>query len=772
MGFATKKNWKKIIAVTAIVLSLLFLFFLLFNWLFPFRVELNFSQVVKADNGKILHAYLSKDDKWRMKVEPSELTPELKRAFLYKEDQYFYYHPGVNPFAICRALANNIFFARRTSGASTITMQLARLLEPRPRTYASKIVEAIHALQLEWNYSKDDILLFYLSLVPYGGNIEGIKSASVLFLEKSPKLLSTAEIAALTVIPNRPGSLALGKQNDKIMLARNKWLERYASAGLFSSEQIEDALLEPLTAKRHNAPNYAPHFSRRVRRVQKNESNIYTNLNVNIQTQLESLVRQYVESVQRKKISNAAVLVIDNEDSKVVAYAGSADFSNVEDAGQVDGVTAVRSPGSTLKPFLYAMALDEGLITPKLRLLDVETDFGSYSPQNFDRNYSGAITAEKALATSLNVPAVRLLSQVGVKKFVQSLIMADFKTIDKQKGGLGLSLVLGGCGSSLEELCGLYAAFANRGLHKDFSWFPKDSIKKEVQLISPSAAYFLSEVLADVGRPDLPANFESSKHLPRISWKTGTSYGRKDAWSIGFNERYTIGVWLGNFSAKGVRELTGADIATPLLFKIFNVIDYDSEADWFLPSEEMRYRSVCSETGLPLGQYCEDHTMDYYIPLVSPNKKCKHIREVFVSVDERYSYCRSCLPSSGYKELLIPQYPPALITYFQRNLLQYRTVPQHNPDCERIFSGQGPRITSPTEAGKYLIDRADNMELMLYCDVPNDVETIYWYINQRFYRAVAPGERVFFEPRAGKNRVSCVDDKGRKSLVRFDVEFL
>ncbi len=771
MTSKTNSKRKSIVAATGISLLLLFFVFLVLNWLMPFKVNLEFSQVVRASDGKILNAYLTNDDKWRMKVESTELTEELKEAFLFKEDQHFYRHPGVNPLAILRALANNLFFAKRTSGASTITMQLARLLEPRPRTYRSKLVEAFRALQLEWNYSKEEILLYYLSLVPYGGNIEGVKSAAVLFLEKSPELLSTAEIAALTVIPNRPGSLALGKHNDRVVASRDQWLRRYHKAGLFSDELLQDAINEPLKASRKNAPGFAPHFSRRIRK-QSNEPNIYTSLDFNKQKEIERIVMQYVEGIRRKRISNAAVLVIDNKSMQVLSYVGSADFYNVLDAGQVDGITAVRSPGSTLKPLLYAMAFDEGLITPKQRLLDVRTDFGDYSPQNFDRVFNGTITAEDALASSLNVPAVRLANKLGLTRYLETLISADFKTIDQQREKLGLSIVLGGCGASLQELVGLYASFANRGRYRDLHWFPEDSLNVERQLLSPSAAFFLNDVLAKLGRPDLPQNFSNSKHLPKVAWKTGTSYGRRDAWSIGFNQNYTVGVWCGNFSAKGVKELTGTDIATPLLFKIFNSIDYDSSADWYLPSEEMKYRWVCSETGLPAGDHCEDQIMDYFVPLVSPNNRCKHLQTVFLSADEKSSYCRSCLPQLGYKEALMPTYPPALITYFERNLISYHRIPPHNPECERIFGGKGPVVISPNAGSEYLIDRSLNDEMLLQSHIPNDVEIVYWYANGRFLQAVQAQERLFFKPIPGKNRVTCVDDKGRRAEAVFTVQYL
>ncbi|MGB1207249.1 MAG: penicillin-binding protein 1C [Chitinophagales bacterium] len=741
---------------------------------FPFRINTSYSTIVSDKNGEILHSFLTKDEKWRMKTELHEITPGLRKAIVFKEDKYYFYHLGINPIAIFRAFFNNTIQSRRTSGASTITMQVARLLEPKKRTYANKMLEFFRALQLEWHFSKLEILQMYLNLVPYGGNIEGVKSAAVLYFDKLPAQLSLAEVTTLTVIPNRPTSLLLGKNNDAVLKVRNQWLKRFEQAHVFDETSLQDALLEPLNAKRKSPPRLAPHFSYKMKSNYSKIANIQTNLDYNKQNKTERLVGNYIKRLYFQHIRNAAAIVINNTTMQVEAYVGSADFFDDKDAGQVNGVQAIRSPGSTLKPFLYALAFDKGLLTPKMKISDVPINFSGYSPVNYDGDYNGMVTLEFALANSLNIPAVKILEQIGVDFFAEQLIHADFEAIKRKRKNLGLSLALGGCGVSLEELTRLYSSFANKGIYQDLRFLKADTLEniKEISLVSPSASFVITDILTQLTRPDLPKTIENSKSLPKIAWKTGTSYGRRDAWSIGYNNRYTIGVWVGNFSGEGVAELTGAGIATPLLFDIFNTIDYAAPKDWFLSPSELDFRWVCTETGLLPTEDCEKQVMDYYLPLVSSMKKCEHLQTVAVSADEKYSFCKSCMPNVGYKKKKYQAYLPEIVAFFEKQHINYDKIPPHNPKCERIFGGEKPKISSPVNGLDYLIDRADNKQLMLTCNVANDVEKIHWYIDDAFLETTVSTENAFFEPKKGRNKITCVDDKGRKSDIYILVKFL
>lgn len=751
------------------ILALLASFFAL-NWIFPLPDKIEYSTIITDSKGEVINAYLTRDQKWRMKTELSEISPLLRRTIVAKEDKYFYAHPGVNAIAIARALLKNVLRMKTTSGASTITMQVARALEHRRRNVGSKIIEMFRAFQLEVKYSKNEILQMYLNLVPYGGNIEGVKSASILYYNKNPDHLSLAEITALSIIPNRPSSLIMGKNNALIVQERNKWLKKFASEKVFSQKEIQDALAEPLTASRGTVPHYLPHLSYKLK--QQGGDIVRTNIVMHTQMKTEKLVEDYVRTLRLKNIKNAAAVVIDNKTHKVIAYVGSSDFQDTTDGGQVNGAAAVREPGSTLKPLLYALCIDEGLETPKMIVTDVGVNYAGYSPENYDKKYNGYVTVEYALEHSLNIPAVKSLKMLGKDKLIQKLAACNFKQIKKDQNKLGLSMILGGCGASLEELTGLFSAFANEGIYRKPAYTQSDTNFVKTRLISAAANYMITDILSRVNRPDFPLNWQATEHMPKIAWKTGTSYGRRDAWSIGYNKNYTVGVWVGNFSGVGVADLSGANVATPLLFKIFNTIDYDSDEEWFDLPAGCEQRKVCSETGLVPTEHCNNIVMDYFIPMISSTKKCDNWQEVLVSADERISYCKSCAPENGYKKKWYRLIDPDMQAWMQENKIAYENIPPHNPSCEKIFNDGTPDITSPTSNTEYLINKKDKEPLQLVCKTANDVSKVYWYINNKFYKASSASEKQFFVPDEGPVKISCTDDKGRNRDIWIKVRYV
>ena len=788
-------------AVKAVGVALLLFFGV--DAVFPVDTAVPYSTIITARDGSVLHAFLSRDDKWRMYAELSDITPDLRNAILYKEDKYFYYHPGFNPVSMLRAAGRNLLMGRRTSGASTITMQTVRLLKPRPRTYRNKLIELFRATQLEVHFSKDEILQLYLNLIPYGGNIEGLKSASLLYFGKPPVLLSLAELTTLTIIPNRPSSLRLGINNAQIVQERNRWLNRFQAAHVYDETIIADALAEPLTAHRRSAPQLAPHLSRRLRSESPGQPIIRSSLNPTTQATTEQLVGNYASRIRINGIHNAAVLIVDNRTREIVAYVGSADFNNTFDGGQVDGVRAVRSPGSALKPLLYGLAFDAGIITPKTKLADVPTNFGGYEPDNYDRRFNGSVTAEFALANSLNIPAVALLKEIGTPALVSTLQKAGFSTVKKQSKDLGLSMILGGCGVTLEEMTRLYVGLANGGNVKALrlsyptptlplkegegedpsgsslsSFFKRrgsGAVRRSngVRFLSPEAAYLVTNTLTQITRPDLPNNFDNSYHLPRIAWKTGTSYGRRDAWSIGYNQHYTIGVWVGNFSGVGVAELSGANTATPLLFQLFNALDYNSPNGWFQApagtSSRLTMRLICPETGDVPGDSCLNPVTDYQIMGVSRHRPCQHRKAVFTNLAGTLTYCPHCQPESGWIRRSYSDLAPEVAAFYQSRHIPFEPVPPHNPACERVSDMAGPLITSLNEGSEYFINPTRPAELELGCQAANDVRVVFWYLNNKLYRKARPTEAVFFRPRPGPLKISCADDRGRHSDLRVVV---
>jgi penicillin-binding protein 1C len=757
----------------------LFLLFLLLQWIFPLPDQVEYSTIVTDNKDEVIHAFLTKDQKWRMKTSLDEISPLLRKTIVEKEDQYFYYHPGVNLLAIGRAMVKNTFRLKRTSGASTITMQVARALEPKRRTYFNKLIEMFRAFELEWKYSKDEILQLYLNLVPYGGNIEGVKSASTLYFNKNPDHLSLAEITALSIIPNRPSTLVMGKNNDLIVQERNRWLKKFADDKVFTEKEIQDALSEPLTATRLVVPKLIPHLAWKLKK--QGGDVIATNINMNTQSKVEKLVEDYSRSLRLKNIRNAAVVVIDNQTHEVAAYIGSSGFYDTLDAGQVNGAAAIRQPGSTLKPLLYGLCMDEGLMTPKAIITDVAVNYDGYAPENYDKQFNGYVTMEYALEHSLNIPAVKGLQLLGKDKLVHKLAACDFRQIKKDQKKLGLSMVLGGCGATLEELTGLYSSFAHEG-----KYFRPRYVKAvdgtlatgEVgaqtgyTLISPAATFMINDMLSKVNRPDFPLNWQSTEHMPKIAWKTGTSYGRRDAWSIGYNKNFTVGIWVGNFSALGIPELSGANVATPLLFKVFNTIDYDSDQEWFTQPKDCESRLVCSETGMIPGEHCHNTISDYFIPLISSTQTCNNRQEVMVSPDEKLSYCKICMPRAGYKKKWYKTVSAEMQQYYDEHRIAYEKIPVHNPNCEKVFVGGAPAITSPRNGAEYLISRKHPEPLQLTCQTGNDVSKVYWYVNNRFYKTAEAKAKQFFIPEEGPVKISCTDDKGRNRDVWITVRYV
>jgi len=766
----TRHHIIRLLKRSAIAILGLFILFLLLNWIWPLPDRIDYSSILTDNKGEVINASLTVDQKWRMKTELEEISPLLRKTIIAKEDKYFYSHPGINLVAVGRAFFKNLFRWKRTSGASTITMQVARALEHRKRTLPNKIIEMFRALQLEWKYDKDEILQLYLNLVPYGGNIEGVKAAALLYFNKNPDHLSLAEITALSIIPNRPSSLVIGKNNDRIREERNRWLKKFSEEKVFTEKEIDDALAEPLTASRGTVPHYTPHLFYKLSRQQKGL--IQTHIDLNTQLKTEKIVEDYVRVQRLRNIRNAAVIVIDNRTHKVITYVGSSGFNDTLDGGQVNGAAAVRQPGSTLKPLLYALCFDEGLLTPKTVMPDVPVNYEGYAPENYDQKFNGYVTIQYALEHSLNIPAVKSLNLLGKEKMVQELVRCHFRQIGKDRKKLGLSMILGGCGTTLEELTGLFSSFANEGKFIHPSYSHEDSLQPAIPLISPAANYMINDILSKVNRPDFPLNWTATERMPKIAWKTGTSYGRRDGWSIGYNKNYTVGVWTGNFSGAGVTDLSGANIATPLLFRIFNTIDYNNDKEWFSVPADCDIRQVCSETGLPPSEHCTNLTTDYFIPLISTTKLCHNWQEMMVSPDEKIVYCKSCAPATGYKKKWYKIVEPEMQSWFEENRIVYQHIPPHNPDCELIFKGNAPFIHFPVNGVEYLINKKKPEPLQLVCKTANDVSKVYWYINDKFYKASLAGEKQFFIPEEGPVKISCTDDKGRNRNITIYVKYV
>ena len=760
------KRWGKRTAIFAV---LAFLGFLLTDALAPLPAPKPYSRIVYARDGSMLHATLSRDDKWRMHTRIDEVPPSLLQSLIAKEDRYFWYHPGVNPLALARAAFSNVFSGARVSGASTITMQVARMLEPKPRTFWAKVQEMFRAMQLEWHYSKREILEMYLSYLPYGGNVEGVKAASHLYFGRSPQRLSLSQAIVLTVIPNRPNSLRPDQHPEALRAARDKWARRFAEEGIFDQEALADALREPVAAQRLPLPTIAPQFCLRML-ASRPEERIWTSLDPRIQAQSALLLHNHVQRAQKVGVRNGALLVVDNATMEVLAYCGSADFGDKDAKGEVDAVQALRSPGSTLKPFLYASAFDRGLLTPQMKVLDVPFEAGGYMPVNYDKTCTGEVSAEYALRHSLNLPAVRLLDQMGVHSFVQSLALMGFQGIGQDRKDMGLSVVLGGCGVRLDELVPAYAAFARGGRlrHLQYDPLPKGA-PRQIPLCSPESAYLVTDILAGLERPDLPQDLLDRSRLPRIAWKTGTSFGRRDAWAIGYNPRYTIGVWMGNMEGDGVQGLSGAATATPLLIELFNALSAGQDKVWFQQPEGVEKRQVCSVSGRLPGAQCPHTHTDLRIRTRSPLGTCTHMRTCYTDLSGKTRYCPACLPATGWQVASYLDHDPELLGWMQRKGLQVQLPPPHFEGCTAIFAGKGPAIVSPRADGEYLIPQGEG--LVLQAAAPATTSRLYWYANDVFLGSTASDGKLAFTPPSGRVKIGCMDEQGQMARIEVEVGY-
>jgi len=743
----------------------LFLWFLLLNWAFPLPETKAWSQVVLGQDGSLMTAYLTPDEKWRMRTSIDEVPDELVNALIEKEDQYFWHHPGVNPFALVRAAGANVLAGKRTSGASTITMQLARMMEPKPRTMGNKLIEMFRAFQLEWRYSKTEILELYLSYLPYGGNVEGVKAASYLYFDQPPQALSLGQSTLLTVIPNRPNSLRPDRHPEAARQARNKWLTRFEEASVFPKTDISTALAEPIVPNRHAIPNPAPQFARRLA-GEPGTHFLPTTLHPEVQAHSQALLLRHVKGLQNKGLTNGAVLVVDNKTMEVLAYCASADFQNKTAQGEVDAIQALRSPGSTLKPLIFAQAFDEGILHPHAMILDVPTDYSGFKPVNYDLRYRGRVRVNHALQQSLNIPAVRTLDKIGLDNFIQTLRRAGFRGISKQASGLGLSLALGGCGVRLEELVTLYAAFAHGGHLQPLRYLQSAEAGTSQQSIcSPEAAWMISDILSGLERPDLPQHYAEKADLPQIAWKTGTSFGRRDAWAIGYNPRFTIGVWMGNMDGSQVIQMSGASASVPLLFDLFHEISTlpslgkDFEPSWFSRPVTVVPKQYCSTTGHLVGPHCDQDLPGWAILHQTQPKRCEHTQEIFTNADRSIQFCAACAPTGGFQRECYPAYPADLLNWFEAEGMDYQKPPPHNPACQGVFSGLGPKIQSPEADGVYYLETGQELLLKAQSDQASLLH--YWYMDGKYIGSAEDGSPFFVDPPRGKITFICMDDKGR-----------
>ena len=750
--------------------------FFLLLWLVPLSKEKltpPTSTIVLDRSGELLRVFLSKDQMWQIPVSSEKLSPKLKMAVIGFEDQYFRWHVGINPISLFRAAIVNLKFGRIKQGGSTITMQVARMMEPKERTIFNKLIEMFRALQLELRYSKDEILDFYFNLAPYGGNIVGVGAASQLYFHKSPDQLSFGECALLATIPNSPNLFRPDVDLQATINARGKVLKILFEQEKITLQQYEEAIAEPIPERRIEVPFMIPHLSTKLAQLYPQNLTLETTIDQKIQQRAESVLQTHLRPFRKQGITNGAVVVIENETRNVLAMVGSYHFFDEKNQGQVNGAMAPRSPGSTLKPFIFALGIEHGLVSPQGLLFDVPVDYSGYKPINYDQMYHGAVTVEEALIRSLNVPAVNLYAQLGNDGIHSFLNEAGISTLPKPRDYYGLSLILGGCEVTLLELTNLYAGLASGGKFHSCRWLKDQPQQEGKLLLSDGTCYIISEMLSQLRRPELPSSWEYAVNLPKIAWKTGTSYGHRDAWSIGYTPQYTIGVWVGNFDGKGVPGLVGAELAAPILFALFTALEKPAANQWFIQPQSVSRRQVCAVSGMPMSKYCASAKEELYLPGKSPIGQCNIHQMILVDKKTGSRLCSHCRIGRAYDEAIVEQWPGEIATWLERNGYPIEKIPEHFSGCSKLASGEKPIIRSPSANTEFKIRPSVSVKyqkILLDASVSNRTQKIFWFLDGKLIYSGVPTEKIFIVPKIGSHNLMCMDDEGRTSEVKFVVK--
>ncbi|RMH68593.1 MAG: penicillin-binding protein 1C [Gemmatimonadetes bacterium] len=768
------------LAVLVLVFPPLIVFFL--NLVFPLPIEnLTPEPSVRVfdRNHHLMRAYTTSAGRWHFPESLDEVSPNLVLATLAYEDRWFYRHWGINPFALMRALTVNVQAGKIVMGGSTLTMQIARMVEPKERTVPNKLIEMFRALQLEWHFSKPELLRLYFNLAPYGGNLVGSGAAARFYFGKPQAQLSLGEAALLAIIPNSPNQWRPDRFPQESQARRDLLLHQLHTRRKITTKQLNEALSESVPATRQNLPFFAPHLADYLRQTFPREHTFQTTIDPQMQHLAQSTLNRYLLPLRAKEIYQGAVVIIDVPSREVRALVGSFDFFETAHEGQVNGALAPRSPGSTLKPFLYGLALHQGRITPETRLADVPVDYAGYSPVNYDEQFSGWVPVHQALARSLNVPAVNLYAQMrggdGLYSFLKA---AGIRTLTEPETHYGLSLILGACEVNLLEMTNLYAGLAHQGQFGEYHLLKKDPTDVQRPLtagveLDPGACFILTEMLTELERPDMPATWQKTVDLPKVAWKTGTSYGHKDAWSIGYSPRYAIGVWVGNFDGQGAPELTGGEAAAPILFALFNAVAQEDQIDWFEAPPAVAQRQVCSLSGMVPHEYCPTTQTEFYLPAVSPRKPCTvHLG---ISVDDQTGYrlCSVCRVNRAYHRETRIELPPEVATWLERRGYPLEPLPEHLPICTAIPAGQAPIIRSPSADVDYIIRQGVDrkyQQILLEASVSNRTRKIYWFLDQELIFSGLPTEPVFITPEKGIHTLVCMDDESRRTTMTFRVK--
>jgi len=743
-----------------------------------------YSTVIEDHEGELLAAIIADDGQWRF---PADLPVPYKfgACIIEFEDAGFYFHRGVSISALAKAVRRNIKQGRIMSGGSTITMQVIRLSRNgQARTIPEKIIEIFMALRLELSYSKSEILAMYSAHAPFGGNVVGLEAASWRYFGSNPEDLSWGQAATLAVLPNAPSLIYPGKNDTLLLNKRNRLLKKMHSKGYFSNEVYETALAEPLPAKPYPLPDDGIHILNRVIQDNKKGTRVRTTIHKDLQNYVQEIVNKHVKILSGNRVYNASAIVIEVETGNILCYVGNTTDADFPDF-QVDVINSRRSPGSTLKPLLYCAMLHEGKILPNTLIPDIPMILDGFNPQNFKRTYEGVVSASQALSRSLNVPSVHMLKLFGIEKFNHFLKKAGMTTLTKPPSYYGLSLILGGAEVKLDELSGIYASLARilirfnqSGAYSPADIYPPSYIihptgnKQHAasNLTDAASIWFMLKAMIEVNRPDEDQFWFHFSSKSPIAWKTGTSYGERDAWAVGVTPKYVVGVWAGNASGEGRPGLTGVQSAAPLMFEIF---DFLPKANWFSePVDEMIQLYICNQSGYKAGPYCTDFTTQRVPRQGVKTMICPYHKQIHLDSSMQYQVHADC--EEVRKMITQTRFvlPPVIEYYYKIRNPFYTSLPPFRQDCNGTEGESNFGIIYPVEGARiFMIDDITGLpgQVVFRAAHRKPDAILYWHLDGEFAGSTSGKHNIAVRPLSGKHQLTVVDNHGEMKTCNFEI---
>jgi penicillin-binding protein 1C len=750
--------------------------------------------ILENEKGELLSARITPDGQWRFPGCDS-IPRKMALCIRYYEDEYFYFHPGINPVSLTRALFRNLREGRIVSGGSTITMQVVRLSRKgKPRTISQKVIEMVLALRLELGRSKKEIFRLYASHAPFGGNVVGIDAASWRYYGRPAYQLSWGESATLAVLPNAPSLIYPGRNREALRAKRDFLLRKLEEKGVLDPMSAGLARSEPLPTRPSPLPQLTPHLMDRAEKEGLRGRRVLTTIDRGLQERVGSLVERHHRHLKQNEIHNAAVLVIHIPDRKVLAYVGNTPSREEGSGSYVDIIGAPRSSGSILKPLLYACMLDDGKILPDQLVPDIPTHISGYSPLNFDRTYSGAVPASTALVRSLNVPAVRMLQSYGLERFHAKLQNLGFGSINEGPDHYGLTLILGGAEVKLWDLCRVYTGMANTlnhigaygyrydpGEYASLTYLVEDGLPgggaeqyvpaslKSSSIMGAASIWQCFETLTDLERPTQEGAWEKFSSSRTLAWKTGTSFGFRDAWAIGITPEYLVGVWVGNADGEGRPGLTGVNVAAPLMFDAFGLLPSTS---WFEPPyDEMTEIEICSISGFRAGPHCEQPEVRMVPGAGQLVEACPYHRIVHLDSTQEFRVHSDCYQTAGIVSTPWFVMPPAMEWYYRKQDSRYRTLPPFMPGCGE-GNEQPMELIYPRETRQVYIPRGlDGRLSRLVFEVAHRETgaTVHWHLDNRYLGETTLIHQMEFLAPEGLHILTLVDGAGNFLEKRFEV---